>query len=125
MRMDSSGMASSAVLLTVIAVGAAASVGLHSEPEQAAPMRVVHRGPPGPAQIELAEAGSTASAKAVPQPVALFGVDVARAISVACGDSGDSETFTPEGVVCALAAQTLRRVPKVHSEYVSLLLPSG
>ena len=133
-------MASSAVLLTIVALGAAAGVAMRSEPELSPP-RVVHRDPPGPAQIELAEAAqvepaeaaqvepadvdSPVAASAVSEPVALFGVDLAHAISVACGDTSDSDAFAPESVVCELAAQAAKRIPKAHSEFVSLLVPSG
>lgn len=95
--MNSSGVASSAVLLTVVAVGAAAGVTVRPESEFVPPISAVHREPPGPAQIELAEAAPTAAAPLPAPPpqqdVALFGVDVASAISNACGEASTADAF--------------------------------
>jgi hypothetical protein len=74
----------------------------------------------------LAEAGMPASAKAAaPEPAGLFGVDMASAISVACGGASSPAPFTPESVLCELAAHAVKHIPNVQSEYLTLLLPSG
>ena len=125
-RVDTSGTASAAVLLAIVALGATAGVAVRSEPEDVSPPRVFHRDPPGPAQIELAEAGLPVSPPATaPDPAGLFGVDVASSISVACGGPGSPAPFTPESVVCELAAHAVKHIPNVQSELVTLLLPSG
>ena len=102
--MDSAGTASSAMVLTIVAVGAAAGVSVRSDSEYVPPMRVVHREPPGPAQIELAESARASVRAPAPAPapseVALLGVDVASSTSDPCGDRSTSRTFTPVNVVC-------------------------
>jgi hypothetical protein len=120
-------MASSAVLMTVVAMGAAAGIVVDSGSEDIVRTRVVHRGPPGPAQIELAEAGTLPVADVAPEPPvpALFGVDAATAVSVACGSTTTRPSFTPESVVCELADQAMERIPKVEADYLALLLPTG
>jgi hypothetical protein len=123
--LNSSGMASSAVLMTVVAMGAAAGIVVDSGSEDIVRTRVVHRGPPGPAQIELAEAETLPVADVATGPLALFGVDAATAVSVACGSTTTRPSFTPERVVCELADQAMERIPKVDADYLALLLPTG
>ena len=118
-------MASSAVLLTVVAVGGAAGIALDSGSEDIVQTRVVHRGPPGPAQIELAEAEASPAVNAAPESLSLFGVDAATAISVACESTKPPASFTPESVMCELATQAAKRITKVDADYMALLLPSG
>ena len=125
--MNSSGMASSAVLLAVLAVGAAAGFAVHPDSEVVPPRRVVPREPPGPAQIELAEnaavsVAAPAPAPAPPEELALFAVGAASAISDACSDAAGAQTFTPEAMVCALMSQAVKHIPEVGADFVPLLL---
>jgi len=121
-----SGMASPALLLTIVALGAAAGLTVDTESEHRylAPKLVTHRGPPGPAQIELDE--SVAPAKTAPDEpaVALFGVGVEKAISSLCENALATEVTDLENVACAISAQALKPVPK-GSDYLSLLLATG
>jgi hypothetical protein len=114
--MDISGTATTTVLMTIVALGAAADIAMEPEHRYAPPAQVTHRGPPGPAQIELAESEPLPTASVVPKPdeqaLALLGMDAPKAISSSCdADSGD-EALGPEILVCGLAG----------SEYLSLLL---
>lgn len=120
--MDSAGTASSAMVLTIVALGATAGVSVRSDSEYVPPMRVVHREPPGPAQIELAESARASVRAPAPGPapseVALLGVDVASSTSDPCGDRSTSSAFTPVDVVCEFASRSIRP----RSEFAQLLL---
>lgn len=124
--MSSSGTASSAVLLTVVAVGAAAGVAVRPNSEFVPPISTVHREAPGPAQIELVEAAaagvSQLAAPAPPQEVTPFGVDVSSAISAACGEAKTADMLIAEAVVCDLIPQALQRIPTEASAFVPLFL---
>ncbi len=126
--MNSSGIASSAVLLAVVAVGAAAGVAVRPEGDFVPPLAAVHRQPPGPAQIELAEAAAPSVvsevAEAAPkQGISLFGVDVASAVSGACSETmTTADVLVPDAVVCELMSQALKYIPDEATDLVPLLL---
>lgn len=122
--MDSAGTATSAVVLTIVAVGAAAGVSVRSDGEYVPPLRVVHRDPPGPAQIELAEAATASVPGQAPAPappeIPLLDVDVAGAISHPCGEGATSGTLVAADVVCEFVSQTIQH----QTDFARLLLGS-
>ena len=122
-----SGMASPAVLMAIVALGAA--VGLAAKPETGygAQARVTHRGPPGAAQIELAESAplsTTPTVNAAPDEpaLALLGVGISKAVSSLCDSALAAEAANPENVVCELSSPALKRTPDAGTDYLSLLL---
>jgi hypothetical protein len=119
---NSAGTASSALVLTMVAVGAAAGVSIRSDGEYVPPLSAVHRDPPGPAQIELVDAATASVPGRAPAPVPpaipLLGVDVASAISDPCGDGATSGTLVSVNVVCAFVSRTIQH----EMEFALLLL---
>lgn len=124
--MNSSGMASfGVVLMTVLSIGATvAAVAVEPGSEYVPPNQLTHRGPPGPAQIELSEDAVPATAverlTQAPAAPALFGVDASNAVSAGCAETVG--TFVPEAVLCELASRVSQYVTKSGTDYVSLLI---
>lgn len=124
--MDMSGTATTTVLVTIVALGAAADLAMGPEHRYVPPGQVTHRGPPGPAQVEMAESAPLSTPSAVPataEPaLAILGVDASKAISSLCEGAPSAEAFGPEILVCELASKAVNPIPKTGSEYLSLLL---
>jgi len=87
---------------------------------------VFHRGPPGPAQVELLEAtpsfGTTTPTEPTAAAIPILDVDVTKAVSNVCGEIKDTGAATLEGLGCELASQVAEHIPIAASQLGALLL---
>ena len=119
--MDMSGMASSTVVMTIIALGAGVGVAVEPEGGYVPPQRLTHRGPPGPAQIELAQsAPSTPRTGSGPKESPPLVMSVSETSSSPCDGASTTETVGPETLACALSSLTLQPIARTGAENLLL-----
>lgn len=121
-----SGITSTALIASVVAVGATVGSLVVSE-DPVDPMPVFHRDLPGPAQIELTDINTVSAsphvAEDAPPAFALFGVDLTTAVSDTCADATTPGAHQiPDDIVCAFTNSVMKTAASANDRFGELWL---